>query len=295
MKRSSKKQLFRTKKLFSVRKRNRGDKPTFISSITDSVFLCNKKRKTFEINQPEVRYFLERRDSMAHILVVDDEPLLVKGIKFNLESEGHDVVGCHDGQAGLEQAQTQKFDLIILDLMMPKMDGLECCMAIRGFSNVPIVMLTAKGEDTDKIIGFEYGADDYITKPFNILELKARVRALLRRSMRSNKEQEEEVTLLTLGHISLDTVSRSATRLEEAVELTAKEFNLMELLMQNPERVYSRENLLNLVWGFDYVGDDRTVDVHIRRLREKLELDPASPAFLKTKWGVGYYLSKPES
>lgn len=233
---------------------------------------------------------------MANILVVDDEPLLVKGIKFNLESEGHSVVGCHDGEAGLEQAKTEEFDLIILDLMMPKMDGLECCMAIRAFSNVPIVMLTAKGEDTDKIIGFEYGADDYITKPFNILEVKARVRALLRRSLRGAKEQEkEDEVLLHLGHITLDPVSRSVTSDGKPVELTAKEFNLMELLMNNPERVYSRENLLNLVWGFDYVGDDRTVDVHIRRLREKLEINPASPNYLRTKWGVGYYLSKQES
>lgn len=232
---------------------------------------------------------------MSNILVVDDEPLLVKGIKFNLESEGHRVVGCHDGEAGLEQAQKEEFDLIILDLMMPKMGGLDCCMAIRGFSTVPIIMLTAKGEDTDKIIGFEYGADDYVTKPFNILELKARVRALLRRATRVSKEQEETSSeVLKLGHITLDPVSRSVLRMEEPVELTAKEFNLMELLMQNLERVYSRESLLNLVWGFDYIGDDRTVDVHVRRLREKLELDPASPTYLRTKWGVGYYLSKQE-
>lgn len=232
---------------------------------------------------------------MANILVVDDEPLLVKGIKFNLESEGHKVVGCHDGEAGLEQAQTQEFDLIIMDLMMPKMGGLDCCMAIRGFSNVPIIMLTARGEDTDKIIGFEYGADDYVTKPFNILELKARVRALLRRSARNVKEEEKPSQVLKVGHISLDSVSRSVVRMNEPVELTAKEFNLMELLMQNPERVYSRESLLNLVWGFDYLGDDRTVDVHIRRLREKLELEPANPTYLRTKWGVGYYLSRSDS
>lgn len=229
---------------------------------------------------------------MSKILVVDDEPLLVKGIKFNLESEGHRVVGCHDGEEGLKQAETGEFDLIILDLMMPKMGGLDCCMAIRGFSTVPIIMLTAKGEDTDKIIGFEYGADDYVTKPFNILELKARVRALLRRAQRTQNEEKEEAPQATLcvGHISLDPVSRSVKRGEDSVELTAKEFNLMELLMENPERVYSRESLLNLVWGFDYLGDDRTVDVHIRRLREKLELDPASPRYLRTKWGVGYYL-----
>ncbi len=232
---------------------------------------------------------------MSHILVVDDEPLLVKGIKFNLESEGHQVVGCHDGEAGLEQAKTGEFDLIILDLMMPKMGGLDCCMAIRGFSTVPIIMLTAKGEDTDKIIGFEYGADDYLTKPFNILELKARVRALLRRSSRVAKESEPENTGgIRIGHIYLDSISRTVLREGASVELTAKEFNLMELLMQNPERVYSRDSLLNLVWGMDYLGDDRTVDVHIRRLREKLEIDPASPSYLRTKWGVGYYLSKQE-
>lgn len=233
---------------------------------------------------------------MSKILVVDDEPLLVKGIKFNLESEGHTVLGCHDGEEGLTQAKTQEFDLIILDLMMPKMGGLDCCMAIRGFSTVPIIMLTAKGEDTDKIIGFEYGADDYITKPFNILELKARVRALLRRSSRNipAPSPEEGESVLKIGHITLDPVSRSVLRMDEAVELTAKEFNLMELLMQNVERVYSRDSLLNLVWGMDYIGDDRTVDVHIRRLREKLELDPASPTILRTKWGVGYYLSKQE-
>ncbi len=231
---------------------------------------------------------------MAKILVVDDEPLLVKGIKFNLESEGHQVTGCHDGEAGLAAAETEGFDLIILDLMMPKMGGLDCCMAIRGFSTVPIIILTAKGEDTDKIIGFEYGADDYLTKPFNILELKARVRALLRRSSRNKPAPVEEAPseTLSIGHIFLDPISRSVKRGEDLVELTAKEFNLMELLMKNPQRVYSRENLLNLVWGFDYLGDDRTVDVHIRRLREKLELDPASPRYLKTKWGVGYYLCK---
>ncbi len=233
---------------------------------------------------------------MSKILVVDDEPLLVKGIKFNLETEGHTVLGCHDGEAGLQQAKTEEFDLIILDLMMPKMGGLDCCMAIRGFSTVPIIMLTAKGEDTDKIIGFEYGADDYITKPFNILELKARVRALLRRATRNAPAPVEEVveTVLKQGHITLDPVSRSVLRQGEPVELTAKEFNLMELLMQNVERVYSRDSLLNLVWGIDYLGDDRTVDVHIRRLREKLELNPASPTILRTKWGVGYYLSKQE-
>ncbi len=227
---------------------------------------------------------------MAKILVVDDEQVLVKGLKFNLEHEGYQVeTGC-DGEQAVELAREGGFDLILLDLMMPKIDGLQACMRIREFSNVPIIMLTAKGEDADKIMGFEYGADDYITKPFNILEVKARVRALLRRS--GAAEQSKTASILEAGHIRLDTVGRSAWKDNVPVELTAKEFDLMELLLRNPGRVYSRENLLNVVWGYEYIGDYRTVDVHVRRLREKLELDPASPEFIRTKWGVGYYLAK---
>ena len=207
---------------------------------------------------------------MAKILVVDDERVLVKGITFNLKNEGYQVETGYDGEEAVELAREGKFDLIILDLMMPKIDGLQACMRIREFSNVPIIMLTARSEDTDKIIGFECGADDYITKPFNILELKAR---------------------LTVGHIRLDPNERSAWKDGVSVDLTAKEFDLMELLMRNPGRVYSRENLLNVVWGYEYIGDYRTVDVHVRRLREKLELDPANPQYIRTKWGVGYYLS----
>ena len=225
---------------------------------------------------------------MAKILVVDDEKVLVKGIKFNLENEGYQVEVGYDGEEAVELARGGGFDLIILDLMMPKIDGLQACMRIREFSNVPIIMLTARSEDTDKIIGFEYGADDYITKPFNILELKARIRAMLRRA--GAAQQKSGGNRLTQGHIALDTVERSAWRNGEPVELTAKEFDLMELLMRNPGRVYSRENLLNVVWGYEYAGDYRTVDVHVRRLREKLELDPANPEFIRTKWGVGYYL-----
>ena len=222
------------------------------------------------------------------ILVVDDEKVLVKGIKFNLESEGYQVEVGYDGETAVDLARGGAFDLIILDLMMPKIDGLQACMRIREFSNVPIIMLTARSEDADKIVGFECGADDYITKPFNILELKARVRALIRRAgMTAQKDQRAR---LVAGHISLDGDSRSAWRGEEMVDLTAKEFDLMELLMRNPGRVYSRENLLNVVWGYEYVGDYRTVDVHVRRLREKLELDPATPQYILTKWGVGYYL-----
>ena len=226
---------------------------------------------------------------MAKIMVVDDERVLVKGIKFNLENEGYQVQVGYDGEEAVELAREGRFDLIILDLMMPKIDGLQACMRIREFSNVPVIMLTARSEDTDKIIGFECGADDYITKPFNILELKARVRALLRRSGAAVQKQIGEQ--LSLGHIRLDSGARAAWKDGELVELTAKEFDLMELLMRNPGRVYSRENLLNVVWGYEYIGDFRTVDVHIRRLREKLELDPANPEYIRTKWGVGYYLS----
>lgn len=226
---------------------------------------------------------------MPKILVVDDERVMVKGIKFNLENEGYQVETGYDGEEAVEKARTGQFDLIILDVMMPKIDGLQACMKIREFSNVPVIMLTAKSEDTDKIIGLECGADDYITKPFNILELKARIRALLRRAGASAQQQKAQ-DRITQGSITLDLTERAAWRDGQRVELTAKEFDLMVLLMQNPGRVYSRENLLNLVWGYEYIGDFRTVDVHIRRLREKLEPDPASPEHILTKWGVGYYL-----
>ena len=225
---------------------------------------------------------------MPKILVVDDEKVLVKGIKFNLENEGYQVEVGYDGEQAVELARNGGFDLIILDLMMPKIDGLQACMRIREFSNVPVIMLTARSEDTDKIIGFECGADDYLTKPFNILELKARIRAMLRRAGAAH--QKDKTSRLQVGHIALDTDERSASKDGQAVDLTAKEFDLMELLMRNPGRVYSRENLLNIVWGYEYAGEYRTVDVHIRRLREKLELDPANPEYILTKWGVGYYL-----
>ncbi len=221
------------------------------------------------------------------ILVVDDEKLLVKGITFNLENEGYKVDVAYDGEEAVELARNEDFNLIIMDVMMPKLNGLEACMRIREFSKVPIILLTAKSEDTDKIIGFEYGADDYITKPFNILELKARVRALLRRS--SMIEQTVSANVLTSGYIKIDTERRTSFRDGTEVELTAKEFDLIELLMKNPGKVYSRENLLSIIWGYDYQGDIRTVDVHIRRLREKLEMVPAEPEKIMTKWGVGYY------
>jgi len=226
------------------------------------------------------------KDKM-NILVVDDEKLLVKGIKFNLENEGYQVDAAYDGLEAVELARSGVYDLIILDVMMPELDGLEACMRIREFSTVPIIMLTARSEDMDKIIGFEYGADDYITKPFNILELKARIRALLRRSALVSSVTN---SVLTVGHITLDTEKRIAIKNEEPVELTVKEFDVFELLSKNPGRVYSRETLLNIIWGYEYQGDIRTVDVHIRRLREKLEENPAEPEHIMTKWGVGYYI-----
>ena len=220
------------------------------------------------------------------ILVVDDEKTLVKGIKFNLENEGYEVECAYDGAAAVELARNNRFDLLILDVMMPEVDGLEACMRIREFSNVPIIMLTAKSEDAATLMGFECGADDYLTKPFNILELKARVRALLRRAAGVQRQQG---SVLTAGDLSLNTEERVAIRGGKTVDLTAKEYDLIELLMRNPRRVYSRENLMNVVWGYTYAGDYRTVDVHIRRLREKLEQDPAEPEHIMTKWGVGYY------
>ena len=225
------------------------------------------------------------------ILVVDDEQVLVKGIKYNLEKEGYQVATAYDGAAAVEQARTGEFDLIILDLMMPVLSGTEACMQIREFSDVPVIMLTARGEDADKLMGFACGADDYVTKPFNILELKARVRALLKRSAprQSPQAAANDADLLTVGDLSLDSSQRVAIREGKIIDLTAKEYDLIELLMRNPGRVYSRESLMNLVWGYTYAGDYRTVDVHIRRLREKLEAQPATPVHIMTKWGVGYY------
>ena len=227
------------------------------------------------------------------ILVVDDEQLLVKGIKFNLENEGWTVDACYDGAAAVEQARAVRYDLIILDLMMPVMDGLEACMHIRQLDpTVPIIMLTAKSEDTDKLLGFEFGADDYITKPFNILLLKARIRALLRRSSLSAVPAGEPAGVLRCADFSLDPEKRVARRGDAEVDLTVKEFDVCELLMRSPGKVFSREALLNTIWGYDYQGEERTVDVHIRRLREKLERDPANPAHIVTKWGVGYYFKE---
>ncbi len=224
------------------------------------------------------------------VLVVDDEKLIVKGLRFSLEQDDMEVECAYDGEEALEKAKSHKFDIILLDIMLPKLTGLEVCQQIREFSNVPIVMLTAKGDDMDKILGLEYGADDYITKPFNILEVKARIKAIMRRIGGKTKEQPEKKThMIETGDLKLDCDGRRLYINGKEVNLTAKEFDVLELLVLNPNKVYSRENLLKLVWGADYPGDVRTVDVHIRRLREKIEFNPSEPKYVVTKWGVGYY------
>lgn len=224
------------------------------------------------------------------ILIVDDEKLLVKGIKFNFEQEGYIVETAYDGAEALKLAHDKSLDLIILDIMLPEIDGLTVCQKIREFSGIPIIMLTAKTEDMDKILGLEYGADDYITKPFNILELKARVKAIMRRVTPVGKPGSK--TSLNIGNVTLDYNQRKVTINDKTVDLTSKEFDLMDLFVCNPGKVYSRENLLDMIWGYDYPGDARTVDVHIRRLREKVEPNPAEPDYIMTKWGAGYYFKE---
>ena len=224
------------------------------------------------------------------ILVVDDEALLVKGIRFNLQNEGYEVITGSDGLEAVKLVREEKPDLLVLDVMMPNMDGMTACSKIREFSSIPIILLTAKTDDMDKLMGFDHGADDYLTKPFNILELKARIRALLRRAGAAEKKEAENT--LTIGSISLDLNGRNAYRSGELADLTAKEFDVIEFLMRNPNRVYSREALLDTIWAYEYRSDIRTVDVHIRRLREKLEENPAQPKYIMTKWGVGYYFKK---
>ncbi|MBQ5558437.1 MAG: response regulator transcription factor [Lachnospiraceae bacterium] len=223
------------------------------------------------------------------VLVVDDEKLIVKGIRFSLESDNMEVTCAYDGEEAIELAKNTEFDVILLDVMLPKLTGFEVCQQIREFSNVPIIMLTAKGDDMDKILGLEYGADDYITKPFNILEVKARIKAIMRRSKNVKADDEDVAKVAIFEELKVDCDSRRVFINETEVNLTAKEFDLLELLMFNPNKVYSRENLLNTVWGYDYPGDVRTVDVHIRRLREKIEANPSEPKYIHTKWGVGYF------
>ncbi len=222
------------------------------------------------------------------VLVVDDEKLIVKGIRFSLEQDGMEVTCAYDGEEALQYAKEQEFDIILLDVMLPKLTGFEVCQQIREFSSVPIIMLTAKGDDMDKILGLEYGADDYITKPFNILEVKARIKAIIRRTAKNTKSVKKDTTIVS-GDMTIERDNRRVTIAGKEMNLTAKEFDVLELLATNPNQVYSREKLLTLVWGADYPGDVRTVDVHIRRLREKIETNSSEPKYVHTKWGVGYY------
>ena len=222
------------------------------------------------------------------VLVVDDEKLIVKGIRFSLEQDGMEVTCAYDGEEALTFAREQQFDIILLDIMLPKLSGFEVCQQIREFSNVPIIMLTAKGEDMDKILGLEYGADDYITKPFNILEVKARIKAIIRRTAKQEKKADT-AGRIQAGDMTIERDNRRVYIEGREINLTAKEFDVLELLATHPNQVYSREKLLTMVWGADYPGDARTVDVHIRRLREKVETNSSEPKYVHTKWGVGYY------
>ena len=222
------------------------------------------------------------------VLVVDDEKLIVKGVRFSLEQDGMEVDCAYDGEEALEKIKANDYDIVLLDIMLPKMDGFEVCQQVREFSDVPILMLTAKGDDMDKILGLEYGADDYITKPFNILEVKARIKAITRRTGKAAQQKKED-TVIKASDLTLDTDSKRLHIMDQEINLTSKEFDVLELLVKNPNKVYSREKLLQLVWGSQYPGDVRTVDVHIRRLREKIEAHPSEPKYVHTKWGVGYY------
>ena len=226
---------------------------------------------------------------MKNVLVVDDEKLIVKGLKFGLEQDDMQVDMAYDGETAVDMARTKNYDIILLDIMLPKLTGLEVCQLIREFSDVPIIMLTAKGEDMDKILGLEYGADDYITKPFNILEVKARIKAILRRNSRNDNSRQEKSNVIEKKGLRIEADSRRVFIRNQEVNLTAKEFDLVLLLVSNPNKVYSRDELLKTIWGPGYPGDARTVDVHVRRLREKIESHPADPEYIHTKWGVGYF------
>ena len=229
---------------------------------------------------------------MAKVLIVDDEKLIVKGLRFSLQQDGYETDCAYDGEEAVAMAKNSVYDIILLDVMLPKLSGLEVCQQIREVSDVPIIMVTARGEDLDKILGLDYGADDYITKPFNVLEVKARIKAVLRRSARQSSavsEKAVKINELVGGDLLLDVDNRRLYIGEREVNLTSKEFELLELLVRNPGKVYSREKLLSDVWGADFPGDVRTVDVHIRRLREKIETNPSEPLYVQTKWGIGYY------
>ena len=231
---------------------------------------------------------------MNKALVVDDEKLIVKGIKFSLEQDDYEVDVAYDGKEALKMAKEKEYDIVLLDVMLPEMDGMEVCQAIREFSEMPIIMLTAKGTDMDKILGLEYGADDYITKPFNILEVKARIKAIIRRNSKKSKSVDKNERIIEISDLKLDLDSRRVFEKDKEINLTAKEFDILELLTQNPDKVYSREQLLSIVWGnkLHEAGDVRTVDVHERRLREKIEPNPSEPKYIHTKWGVGYYFKE---
>lgn len=222
-------------------------------------------------------------------LVVDDEKLIVKGLKFSLEQDGYEVDCAYDGQEAIDKARDKEYDIMLLDLMLPVFDGYQVCQQVREFSDVPIIMLTAKGEDMDKILGLEYGADDYITKPFNILEVKARIKAIIRRNRRKTPAVQEEPKVIVSGSMRLDIDAKRLYIDEKEIRLTVKEFDILKLLAENPSKIYSREQLLTLIWGTKYPGDARTVDVNVRRLREKIEENPAKPEYVHTKWGMGYY------
>lgn len=225
------------------------------------------------------------------VLVVDDEKLIVKGIRFSLEQDGMEVECAYDGESALEMIKANQYDIVLLDVMLPKKTGFEVCQQVREFSDVPIIMLTAKGEDINKILGLEYGADDYITKPFNILEVKARIKAIIRRNSKKGSVESKPGNVIESNGMMLDRESRRVFVDGKEINLTAKEFDLLDLLATHPGKVYSRDNLMNLVWGYDFPGDVRTVDVHIRRLREKIEANPSEPVYVHTKWGVGYYFN----
>ena len=231
---------------------------------------------------------------MARILVVDDEKLIVKGLKFSLEQDNFEVDTAYDGEEGLELARQNQYDMILLDVMLPSMDGMEVCREIRAFSSVPIIMLTAKNDDMDKILGLEYGADDYITKPFNILEVKARIKAIRRRTA-VREEKSQDPSIIESGDLWMDKENRRLSIGGREINLTSKEFELLDFLVENPGKVYGRAKLLELIWGKDYPGDERTVDVHVRRLREKIEPNPSEPKYVQTKWGVGYYYQGPRN
>ena len=228
-------------------------------------------------------------------LVVDDEKAIVKGIRFSLMQDGYEVDTAYDGEEALDKAKNNQYDIILLDLMLPKLSGMDVCQQIREFSNVPIIMLTAKGEDMDKIMGLEYGADDYITKPFNILEVKARIKAILRRTGTKGQAQEEDGNVIVSGDLRLDRDNRRLSIAGREINLTSKEFELLDFLVSHPGKVYNRSKLLEIIWGRDYPGDERTVDVHVRRLREKIEPNPSEPRYVQTKWGVGYYYQERRS